>query len=74
MSSASPRHDLNRWIRRAPSKTLALYGTDLSFTANPINRHAIGDDTAGLPYGADQLGDALAINPPTDPMNPRAVR
>ena len=33
--------------------SITMYGTDLFFTANPINRYAIGDDTAALHYGAD---------------------
>ena len=33
--------------------SVTLYGPDRFFTANPINRYAVGDRTAGLQYGTD---------------------
>ena len=33
--------------------SITMYGLDLFFTANPIDRYAIGDDTAGLQYLPD---------------------
>jgi hypothetical protein len=33
--------------------SVALYGPDCNFVANPINRYSIGDRTRGLKYDAD---------------------
>jgi len=33
--------------------SVTLYGPDLFFVANPINRYAVGDRTPGLQYARD---------------------
>jgi hypothetical protein len=44
--------------------SITMYGTDLFFVANPINRYAIGDDTAGLRYGSDGSLDLYVQHDP----------
>jgi hypothetical protein len=45
--------------------SVTLYGPDHFFVANPINRYAIGDRTAGLQYGADgSLDVSIQHDPP----------
>jgi hypothetical protein len=51
--------------------SLCLYGPDLFFVANPIDRYSIGDRTPGLVRGADGgLSILVAAPDPADPSRP----
>ena len=44
--------------------SVTVYGLDLFFVANPINRYAIGDGTSGLRYGKDGSLDVYIQHDP----------